>query len=178
MKSDIISIDNQGTGFDKAVEEAGKVAVYMGLDEQNGIRLRVMTEELLGLARSVTGKMQAEFWYETAGRYVELHLTTHTVLDKEARYELLQSATSKKNEAASGFLGKLRDQFEQAMANDPDYSQEDIAYDLARDVSTIEEPAEWDGYERSILRNLADIIKIGIRGDMVEMTVNKMFPEI
>ena len=35
--------------------------------------------------------------------------------------------------------------------------------------------AEWDGYERSILRRLADDVKIGIRGGMVEMTVSKRF---
>jgi len=35
--------------------------------------------------------------------------------------------------------------------------------------------AEWDGYEQSTLRRLADTIKIGIRGNNVEMTVIKNF---
>ena len=31
--------------------------------------------------------------------------------------------------------------------------------------------SEWDGYERSVLRKLADNIKVGIRGGLVDMTV-------
>ena len=34
---------------------------------------------------------------------------------------------------------------------------------------------DWDGYERSILRKLADDIKIGIQGQTVDITVSKRF---
>ena len=32
---------------------------------------------------------------------------------------------------------------------------------------------EWDGYERSVLRKVADTVKIAIRGGVVAMTVSK-----
>ena len=37
------------------------------------------------------------------------------------------------------------------------------------------EENEWDRYERSILRKLADEIRIGVRGGNVEMEVVKKF---
>ena len=101
-------------------------------------------------------------------------MTTKAVLDKEQRAELIASSTSRKNEAAKTFLGKLRDMFEEAMASEPSAEQvpEDVMFDLPHGVYA--EP-EWDGYERSILRKLADEVKIGVRGGKVEITVSKHF---
>ena len=62
MKSDIIFIDNQGNGFDKTVEETKKVAVYTGLSHKESLRLQLCAEEMLSLARSITGEMKASFW--------------------------------------------------------------------------------------------------------------------
>ena len=57
MKSDIILIDNQGNGFAEALEETKKVASYTGLEPKLTTRLQLMTEEMLSLARSVTGEI-------------------------------------------------------------------------------------------------------------------------
>ena len=64
--------------------------------------------------------------------------------------------------------------FEEAMAADADHfvPSNDILKDLPQGI--YEEP-EWDGYERSILRNLADEVKIGIQGHTVDITVSKRF---
>ena len=177
MKSDIIMIDNQGNGIDEAVLEAKKVSVYTGLEYKDAIRLQLCAEELLSMARSVTGEMKASFWIERDKSTYELHLSTETVMDKEKRELLLASATSRKNEAAGSFLGKLRDMFEGAMLSYP--TQESAIPDDAMDDlynHTIEcTDTEWDGYEQSTLRRLADRITIAIRGDKVDMTVIKTF---
>ena len=105
---------------------------------------------------------------------VELHMTTKVVLDKEKRAELISSSTSRKNEAAKTFLGRIRDRFEEAMTADPSF--ESVSSDVLADLpgSSIGE-AEWDGYERSILRKMADEVKIGIHKGEVEITVCKRF---
>ena len=175
MKSDVILIDNTGKGFENAVAETGKVAAYQGMSGKNVLHLELMTEEMLSLVRSVTGEMQASFWIETEGKQYDLHVTTQTVMDKEKRYLLLSSASSRKNEAAKTFLGFLRNAFEEAMAADVDHSS-DIPLDVLNDLPNhpIEDP-EWDGYERSVLRKVADNVKIAIRGGVVDMTVSKVF---
>ncbi len=173
MKSDIITIDNHGHGFTDALEQTGKVAQYRELNHKESLQLRLCTEELLSLARSVTGELKAVFWLESEGRKFDMHLSTETVMDREKRANLIASATSRKNEAANTFLGKLRDSFEAAMVSEPDYSIPDEAVgDLAN--HPIEIP-EWDEYAQSILRTVSDEVKIAIRGGMVDMTVTKRF---
>lgn len=177
MKSDIIMIDNQGHGYDEAILETKKVCDYTGLDPKDSVRLQLCAEELLSMARCVTGEMKASFWIERDKARYELHLATETAMDKEKRDLLIAASSSRKNEAAGSFLGKLRDMFENTMAGAPDRSDsvpDDALDDLAN--HTIEcTDAEWDGYEQSTLRRLADTIKIGIRGGKVEMTVIKTF---
>ena len=173
MKSDIIRIDNQGSGFQDALAETAKAAQYRELNHKEALQLQLCTEEMLSLARSVTGELEATFWLESKGRHYELHLSTKTVMDREKRNHLLASASSRKNEAAGTFLGKLRDAFEEAMVSDVDYSIPDIAMDdmVNRNI----EIPEWDEYEQSILHRIADEVKIGIRGGTVDMSVFKCF---
>ena len=173
MKSDIIRIDNYGNGFQDALEQTAKAAEYRGLSHKEELRLRLCTEEMLSLARSVTGELQASFWLESEGKKFDLHLSTKTVMDKEKRERLLASASSHKNEAANSFLGRLRDAFEAAMISDPNTDIPDEALDDL--VNHVIEIPEWDEYEQSILRNSADDVKIAIRGGIVDMTVSKSF---
>ena len=178
MKSDVILIDNAGKGFENAVAETRKAAEYRNLSGKDVLHLELMTEEMLSLARSVTGEMQASFWLETEGKQFDLHLTTKTVMDREKRALLISSATSRKNEAAKTFLGYLRNAFEEAMAADVDHSDNEIPMDVLDDLPNHPiESLEWDGYERSVLRKVADTVKIAIRGGVVDMTVSKVFAE-
>ena len=177
MVSDIIMIDNLGNGFDDALLETKKVCDYTGLHDKNAIRLQLISEELLSMARSITGEMQASFWIERDKAQYTLHLSTNTVMDREKRALLLGAASSRKNEEAGSFLGFLRNMFEDAMTGAPDHSDalpDDVVADRANHVVECTD-AEWDGYEQSTLRRLADTIKIGIRGNNVEMTVIKNF---
>jgi hypothetical protein len=177
MVSDIIMIDNLGNGFDDALLETKKVCDYTGLHDKDAIRLQLIAEELLSMARSITGEMHASFWIERDKAQYTLHLSTKTVMDREKRSLLLGAASSRKNEEAGSFLGFLRNMFEDAMAGAPDHSDDlpdEAIDDLANHVVECTD-AEWDGYEQSTLRRLADTIKIGIRGDDVDMTVIKTF---
>ena len=175
MKSDIIAIDNQSNGFNSAVEETKKVAAYQNLSHKDAICLQLCAEEMLSMARSITGEMKASFWIENEGKRFELHMSTKPVLDKEKRWQLISAATSRKNEAAQTFLGKLRDAFENAMTADVNRGDQ-IPNEILADLPNrfIEDP-EWDGYERSVLRRVSDEVKVGIRGGMVELTVVKAF---
>jgi len=176
MKTDKILIDNREAGYVDAVREARRAAVYRNLKKEEVLQLQLLTEEMLSMIHSVTGEVQATFWIENEGKDYELHLTTNTVLDQNKRAELLSAATSRQNEAAKGFLGWLRDKFEQGMAAEPQHPENDIPEDVLFDMANHEIASnEWDGYERSTLRRLADNIKISIIGHQVKMIVSKSF---
>ena len=177
MTSDVIKIDNQGNGFGDAIKQTEKVAAYHALSEEESLKLQLLAEEMLSLARSVTGEMQASFWIEGSVGQYDLHMTTKTVMDKDKRHHLISSTTSRKNEAAKTFLGFLRNAFEEAMCSDADHVYEELPSELMNDFAG--QPVkddEWDGYERSVLRRTADNVKIAIRGGVVDMTVSKHFP--
>ena len=177
MKSDIVVIDNMGKGFSEAISHTQKVAEYMGVSHDDSITLQLITEEMLSMAHSITGEIKASFWLEAEGATYMLHLSTETVMDKEKRNLLIEAATSRKNEAAKGFLSKLRDAFESMMIADVTRNANDLPDDLFKDVPNILDDPEWDGFEGSVLKNLADEIKIGIRGKEVDMTVIKVFAQ-
>ena len=176
MKSDIVLIDNRGNGFAQALEQTRKAAVFRGISHQDSTRLQLIAEEMLSLARSVTGEMQASFWIDNEGRRFELNMETNTVMDKEKRYLLISSTTAHKNAAANSFLGKLRDAFESAMTAEKDYENFELPSDLQADLAgRVFESPDWDRYEQSVLFRLADSVSISIRGGKVNMTVVKSF---
>lgn len=178
MKSNVVMIDNKGNGFAEALEETAKVADFEGLGEKNALHLRLIAEEMLSLARSITGEMRASYWIENEGANYRMSMATQAVMDKVMRERLIASSTSRKNEAAETFLGRLRDSFERAMALDPAFedSAGAIPDEVGADVSWWRvEDSGWDGYERSVLRAVADDVKVFVRGNDVELTVSKTF---
>ncbi len=176
MKSDVIAIDNKGTGFNEAVNATKKLAEFNKLDEKDSLHLQLFTEEMLSMTRIVTGEMTASFWIECTDNNYELNLTTKPVMDKEKRELPLAASSSRKNEATESFLGKLRDAFEQAMLSDSDKVTYQFPDDVAADVvGRYIESEEWDRYEASVLKTLADDVKIDIRGSLVHMIVRKSF---
>ena len=153
------------------------MAVYEELSHKESLKLQLCAEEMLSLARSITGEMKASLWVETEGRRFDLHMSTHTEMDAEKRELLLAAASSGRNEIAKSFLGYLRDAFERAMAAEADHGdklQPDVLDDLANHTIECTDP-EWDGYEQSTLRRLADVIRIAIRGNHVEIIVSTHF---
>ncbi len=174
MKSNKISINNKGNGFEQAVLETKKIADSQGLDPQNSLRLQLITEEMLSLAESITGETEAAFWVEeTEGRY-DLHMDTRTRMNRNKRDMLLAVSTNRRNEAARSFLGFLRDKIDNAILAEADYSEENGP--LRGDVYLSFVDGGADGlYEHSVLRRLADKVSVSIRGGAVEMTVTRNF---
>lgn len=172
MRSDCITIDNKGNGFEAALSQAEAVAEFRGLDEKQALRLRILTEELLGMVRSITGEMAGTFWIDSEDKAFTLHLSTKTRMDAAKRFHLISASTENRNEAARSFIGYLRDRFENAMLSEDN----SIFYDsCGMPLSGGSQDGEWDRFERSILRKLADEIRIGVRGGNVEMDVIKKF---
>lgn len=178
MKSDVILIDNQGNGFEQSVAETQKVADYKELSHKESLHLQLCAEEMLSLVKSVTGELKASFWIESEeGKTFRLHVSANANLDKEKRAQLLGTSTSGKNEAARSFLGAIRNVIDEALTADANHNHdlpEDLMADLPNHVIECVDP-EWDQYEQSTLRRLANTITVGIRGSRIDITVTKTF---
>ncbi len=178
MVSDIITIRSSGDGQEKALREAEKAAVWCGLDEKETLHARLIAEEMMGLIRSVSGEIDADFHIETLDKRLDFYLVTAMLMNEATREELIGSSSEGRNDAAKGLMGHIRDFMERAMISGAG------SYVFAENmtevpVSDLPEPVyfepEWDHYERSILKNIADRIVIAIRGNRVEMLVSKDF---
>ena len=112
MKTDKITVSSQGARMGAALEQAEKVAAYKGLKMKDALHLRLLTEEMMGLMRSITGEREGIFWIEDEDGEYRLHLQVRTLLNSEEREQLLAVSSSGKNESAKGIMGRIRDFFD------------------------------------------------------------------
>ena len=194
MISDIIAITSSGENLNAALDLYRKVAAYSDLSPKGALHLRLLAEEMLSMMRSITGEVSGKFWIEAEdGEY----LLVNAALTKEKREELLNASTSGKNEATRSFMGRIRDFFFRGM-NDEIASYNtavlgagaaskgfmpvtDWEWSLLRYQDTLsalkeKEPEAadaWDELEKSVVSNVADNVKVSIKGFETEMTIIK-----
>ena len=193
MKTDIITVSSSGSQIVRALEQAEKVAAYKGLSPKGALHLRLLTEEMMGMMRSITGEKKGEFWIEDQDGVYQLHLRVNTRMNMDKREQLLSASTSGKNDAVHGLMGRLRDFFDQgadAPALPLYYSEAPgefsgasldwewsmaVYQDTLRKWTDKDEKARemWDELEKSVVTHVADDVKVAIRGDMAEMTIVK-----
>ena len=199
MKTDIITVSSQGSGMETALTQAAAVAAYKGLGHRQLLHLQLLTEEMMGMMRSITGATEGKFWIEDEDGTYQLHLRTSSRMNIEKKEKLLSASTSGKNEAARGLMGKLRDFFNlgsddtvaslPALMMDGIYDSSttpmlDMEWSMSRYREEVysqsklrEENAlkAWDELEKSVVAHVADEVKVYINGDKAEMVIFKKF---
>jgi hypothetical protein len=210
MQTDKISIRSTGEGMQTALEEATKFASYTGLDRKQALRVRLLTEETLGMIGAITGEFIADFWIESSPKCaVKICLEANAEMDFQKKQDLINASTDKKNAAAKGFMGKIRQLIENSLysideagkleaeygsgaimyANmgmceiDPGsamhsmnymWSLENYRQALEGSYTNNEAAHEaWDELEKSIVANIADDVRVGVRGNKIEFTIEK-----
>jgi hypothetical protein len=195
MKTDVISVSSRGARMESALLQADKVAAYKGLSAKSALHLRLLAEEAMGLMRSITGETEGLFWIEDRDDEYELHLQVKTTLSEEERTRLLSVSSTGKNESAKGIMGRLRAFFDwesdedaadcsglflpDAMESSPmlDWEWSMRRYESAL-YSKVTQNAPgareaWDELEKSVVKNVADDVKVYIRSGIVELVILK-----
>ncbi len=205
MKTDVMKISPTGEGMAEALRQTEKAAAFQELTPKQGLRLRLLAEEMMGMLRTIVGEGQASYWVEAEGARFSLHLAMGTRMNADLREELLKTSTSGKNAAVQGFMSRIKDIFVQLSEPDGEgispseygFSYVDVtsfedaslgvtthgmmygwsmkAYKTAVAEHLEEEQDKWDELEKSITAKLADEVKVFIRGNTVEMVVEKAF---
>ena len=156
----------------------------------------LLTEEMMGLMQSVTGASEGEFWIEDEDGEYRLHLLVRTLLSTEKKEQLLSVSASGKNESAKGLMGRLREFFDWGIDEDitsnslflPDmyehtsspmldweWSMRQYETALSARVAKDEPGAQeaWDELEKSVVKKVADDVKVYIRRGTAEMVILK-----
>ena len=198
MKTDMITVSSRGSRMEAAMDQVEKVIAYKGLSGKNALHLRLLAEEMMGLMRSVTGETDGQFWIEDEDNEYRLHLRVRVFLNSEKKEQLLAASSSGKNESAKGLIGRLRDFFNYAADEEftaysstlllpemYDHSATpllDWEWSMSRYETALSglvkqnDPAAreaWDELEKSVVKNVADDVKVFIRGGVVEMVILK-----
>ena len=131
------------------------------------------------------------FWIEQDNLNFELITRIHLiqVMDKKTKKGFIDVSSSKKNAAATGIAGKLRNVVENMMyPEDAAYSANPLGYggEGGAMLSTgwslkkyknayMDDEDKWDEIEKSIIANVADDVIVSIKGSDVEIVIRKNF---
>ena len=191
MKSSIIKISKDNDNLNNILFETQKTARYADLDAKQTIRARLIAEEFIGMLKELSQDFDGDFWIEnqdlaftfTAQLYINENM------DKQTKRKFINVSTDKKNAAAKGIMGKIRDVVENMLyPENALYSSTFISYQLENAVllddqwtvnrykdSQRNNQEPWDELEKSIIANLADDVSVAVKGKNVEIVITKKF---
>ena len=194
MKTDIVRIGNEDA-LQLALREASRASVYNELSARSALHLQLLTEEVMGMIRSIAGDPAGEFWIESEAGVFQLHLKVETSMDDKKRQQLLSASSTGKNEATRSFMGKLRAVFEFICGNGDDalfanplmmgdgarmygtmvWSMKEYEQSVRQLLGEKREGAEeaWDELEKSVVSHVADDVRVSIQGNEAELIVIK-----
>ena len=191
MKSSVIKIDRSNENLTDILDETQKISACVGLDAKQSLRVRLLAEELVGMLKELSGCYEGDFWIEQDNLNFELITRIHLiqVMDKKTKKGFIDVSSSKKNAAATGIAGKLRNVVENMMyPEDAAYSANPLGYggEGGAMLSTgwslkkyknayMDDEDKWDEIEKSIIANVADDVIVSIKGSDVEIVIRKNF---
>ncbi len=191
MKSDVIRVCSDGSNMESVLKQVEKIAAYKELSPQSTTHLRLLIEETMAMMRAITGNVSGEFWVEEEDGVYEIHLRVNTLMDQSKKAQLLAASSSGKNEAARGFMGKIRSFFEPTndvpvfgagltggapqMYGNYVFAMEDYRDQLRQYREEHREGSEeaWDELEKSVVAHVADDVKVSIIGRTAELIIVK-----
>ena len=203
MQTRKITINSNGSGMPWALDTVEEFSRDMGFDERSARRTRLLAEETMSMVRAIVREFVAEFWMEsTPACNCILHLQADSPMDFEKKQELIETSSRQRNEASVGIMGKIQDFIEDSLYS-MEYSQrvtmggseivslggvamgmdgymwsldkyrEDMEQKSDEDVAM---DAALEELEKSIVANIADDIRVYVKGNNLEMIIQKNFP--
>ena len=191
MKTDVITVTNAYDQIEKALILTEKTAIYKELSHKDTLTLRLLTEEMMSMVRSITGDIEGKFWIEDENKNFQLVLEVESDLSFDQRKQLVSASSSGKNEATKGFMGKIRAFFEsdegypfyiEPVWETPGGLDTELTWSLALYREQIRESMKnkgdgaeeaWDELEKSVVSKLADDVKVSIRNSTVKLMIFK-----
>ena len=198
MRSNICKIEKGTRDLDAILKESERVAEYNGLSHKQSLQLRLLCEEIDGMLPNIINDFDGELWIDFEDGVCNVNVSINIPeFNADKKEELIGIAKNKKNSAAVGIVGKIRDAIENVILDEErmgmmalsagsfglgtGYSEGvNYAYlwrlEEYRDSVKKEEQAEaWDELEKSVIASVADDVIVGVKGKRADITVVKKF---
>ena len=198
MKSNVCKIEKGTRDLDAILKESEKVAEYNGLTHKQTLQLRLLGEELDGMLPYIIDDFEGDFWIDSEKGECKINVSIKIPdFNIEKKDELISVAKSKKNAAAVGIVGKIRNTIEDFFLNEdamaafgatsnavylPTGFSEDTDYtylwsldQYRTEVKKEVKPEAWDELEKSVIANVADDVIVGVKGKRADIIIVKKF---
>ena len=197
MKSNICKIDNSTKDLAAIFQESERVAEYNGLTHKESLQLRLICEEIDGMLPNIIDEFSGELWFDFEDGVCKVNVSIKIPeFDAEKKENLIAISNDKKNAAAVGIVGKIRNAIENFFLNgdavstyDPcatfhlstgfsdgvDYSYLWSLEQYRNLLKPEKQKEEWDELEKSVIASAADDIIVGIKGNQADIVIVKKF---
>lgn len=197
MRSSVCKIE-KGTGDLSAIlAESEKVSEYIGLDRKEAMKLRLICEEIDGLLPNITDEFEGDFWIDYEDGVCKVNVSIRIPeFNATKKKELISLANDKRNAAAVGIIGKIRNAIENFFLSEGSTDALDassITFHTAtgysegvdysylwslqqyKDTMEKDETETWDELEKSVITSVADDVIVSIRGNSADIVIVKRF---
>jgi hypothetical protein len=198
MKSNVCKIEKGTRDLEAILKESERVAEYNGLNKKQTLQLRLLCEEIDGMLPNIIDDFEGELWIDFEDKVCKINISIKIPeFNTEKKEGLIGIAKNKKNAAAVGIVGKIRDAIENifldqdgidALAlsaggfgmSDGYYDCVNYTYlwrleDYRTSVKNEERAEAWDELEKSVVASVADDITVGVKGKRAEVVIIKKF---
>ena len=198
MKSNICKIENGTKDLAAILKESERVAEYNGLTHKQSLQLRLLCEEVDGMLPNIIEDFAGELWIDFEDGLCKVNVSIKIPEFNSAKKEdLIGISKDKKNAAAVGVVGKIRNAIENFFLDENSMSVYDSSaasfhlstgYSEGVDYSYLwsleqyrkllkpeEQTEEWDELEKSVIASVADDVIVGIKGKQADIIIVKKF---
>ena len=194
MRSNVCKIEQGSRDLNEILAECERVAEYNRLSHKQSLQLRLLCEELDGMLPNIIDDFNGELWIDYDNGVCKVNVSINIPeFNTEKKAELIGIAKNKKNSAAVGIVGKIRNSLENIFLNEDvmtsfatsygtvSYGEGiDYAYlwkleEYRSSVKTEKRAEAWDELEKSVIASVADDIIVGVKGKRADIIVVKKF---
>ena len=198
MESNVCKIENGTADLAAILKESEKVAVYNGLNHKQTLQLRLICEEIDGMLPNIVENFEGKLWIEFLDGVCKVNASVKIInLDADKKNDLVGIAKNKKNAAAVGIVGKIRNALENFLLVDEsvvecnklymnfgfstgfsdgvDYNYLWSLVQYRNQVTADKHVEEWDELEKSVISSVADDVIVGIKGNQADIVIVKKF---
>jgi hypothetical protein len=198
MKSNVCKIEKGTRDLDAILSESERVAEYNGFSHKQALQLRLLCEEIDGMLPNIIDDFEGNLWIEFEDGVCKINVSIQIPeFNARKKEELINIAKDKKNAAAVGIVGKIRDAIENFFLDEENaeawvssssmfgfsngYCEGiDYAYfwrleDYRNNVKKEETSNAWDELEKSVIASVADDVIVGVKGKQASIVVVKKF---
>ncbi len=198
MRSNVCKIEKGTKDLDAILAESERVAAYNGLNHKQTLQLRLLCEEIDGMLPNIIEDFDGELWIDFEDGVCKVNVSVRIPeLNADKKDALIDIAGNKKNAAAVGVVGRIRDAIENFFLDEEStealavssgvfglgtgYSEGvDYAYlwsleEYRNSVKQEEQAEAWDELERSVIASVADDVTVGVKGRQAQVVIVKKF---